>query len=156
MVVPTVTPGGASAISGIANYPGRNDHSGIQVDLYTLEGLLVGVVTTSTGAYQFTDVPVGVYYIRISVPHSLVLEYLVNVETNGSITDLGVNTLVMGDADSNGAVDLLDAAFIGANYGINGALAPNGDLNRDSIININDLVLVGSSFGLTSPITPQP
>ncbi|HUN05867.1 MAG TPA: DUF5060 domain-containing protein [Aggregatilineales bacterium] len=156
IVVPTVTPGGASAISGIANYPGRSDHSGIQVDLYTLEGLLVGVVTTSTGAYQFTDVPVGVYYIRISVPHSLVLEYLVNVETNGSIIDLGVNTLVMGDADSNGAVDLLDAAFIGANYGINGTLAPNGDLNRDSIININDLVLVGSSFGLTSPITPQP
>jgi hypothetical protein len=154
-VVPSPTPGGASVLSGIANYPGRNDHSGIQVGLYTLEGLLVGVITTPTGAYQFTDVPVGVYYVRLSAPQSLLLEYVVIVETSGSVTDLGINTLVMGDTDSNGSVDLLDAAFIGANYGVDGALVPNGDLNRDSVINISDLVLVGSSFGMTSPITPQ-
>jgi len=95
---------------------------------------------------------VGVYFLHISAPQSLLLEYQVLVQADGQVIDLGTDLLPMGDIDGNGGVDLADASFIGANYGIEAALAPSGDLTQDSQIDINDLVLVGNSFGLIGPI----
>ncbi len=149
---PTPLPSGLSVVSGVAHYPGRVDHSGIKISLYSLESLLAEVITLSNGAYQFTDVPVGVYFLHISAPQSLLLEYQVLVQADGQVIDLGTDLLPMGDIDGNGGVDLADASFIGANYGIEAALAPSGDLTQDSQIDINDLVLVGNSFGLIGPI----
>jgi hypothetical protein len=149
---PTPVPNGLSIISGVAHYPGRADHAGIKVSLYSLDALLAEVTTLSNGVYQFTDVPVGVYFVHVDAPQSLRLEYQVVVEAGGLVIDLGTDLLSMGDTDSNGLVDLADASFIGANYGVDAALAPNGDLTQDSVIDINDLVLVGNSFGLIAPI----
>lgn len=142
----------SSRISGSITYPGRTDHSGVTVALYALDTLAAEVVTTTTGAYQFTDVPLGVYILRFDAPQSLTLERQVLVETDGSVKDVGTDVLPVGDADSNQVIDLTDAALIGANYGLEGAVAPASDLNRDNIINISDLVLIGANFGLVGPV----
>lgn len=150
--VPTPVPGGLSVISGAVAFPGRNDHAGITVALAVLDTPLASVTTTSTGQYRFTEVPTGVYFLRVSAPGALMIEHQILIDMDGKVLDLGTDLLPMGDTDGNALVDVVDAAFIGANYGADGSLVPTGDLNQDSRVNINDLVLVGNSFGLTSPI----
>ncbi|MBI5669731.1 MAG: DUF5060 domain-containing protein [Chloroflexi bacterium] len=155
IIVPTVTPSGSSTIAGIANYPGRDDHNGITVSLASADRTLVEVTTGSSGAYRFTDVPLGTYYVRIRAPQALVLEQAVLVDKNGAAVDLGTDLLVMGDIDGSGVIDVTDATFVSANYGLEGTLFPTADLNRDNRINILDLVLVGNYFGLASPVPMQ-
>lgn len=152
VVPPTITPGGFSLIQGVAQYPGRIDHAGITVSLYSLDTFLAEATTLSDGAYQFKDLPIGVYLVRINAPHSLQIEHQILVKANSQLIDLGIDLLPMGDIDSNGSIDLADASFIGANYGVDAVLAPAGDLTQDKVIDINDMVLVGNSFGLVAPI----
>ncbi|MBI5669730.1 MAG: PQQ-binding-like beta-propeller repeat protein [Chloroflexi bacterium] len=154
-VQPTATVASRSEITGTITYPGLTDHSGINVTLVTQSGAEVAVSTGSTGTYRFTDVPVGTYLLRISAPQALAMEQAVQVQADGSVIDLGTDELVVGDVDGSAKIDLVDATYISANYGVEASLAPNSDLNRDSQINIADLVLVGSSFDLAAPVPLQ-
>jgi hypothetical protein len=153
-VPPTVVAGQPSVISGTVNYPGAADHSGITVALYAGAGTtpLVQLVTNANGRYQFVGVPVGAYILKISAPQSLVLQHNVVVDSDGLSIDLSTDNLPVGDTDNNGAIDINDATLIGANFGVDGKLVTNADLNRDAIINVRDLVLVGKNYGLTSPV----
>jgi hypothetical protein len=153
-IPPTVQPGQPSIVSGTVNYPGATDHSGITVGLYAPGGTtaLVQLKTNANGRYQFVGVPIGTYVLRVSAPQSLVLEHTVTVEADGLSIDLGTDNLPVGDTDDNGAIDVNDASLVGANFGIDGKLVTNADLNRDAIINVRDLVLVGKNYGLTSPV----
>ena len=142
-------------ISGVVNIPGGTDHSGITVGLYNDTNPLVRVVTTASGRYQFVDVPVGAYILRISSPQSLTLEHPIVIDANGLSIDNGTDLMPVGDTDDNGIIDVNDASLVGINYEVAGSLVANADLNRDALIDIRDLVLVGRNFGLVSPVTPE-
>ncbi len=149
------TPGTLSSISGVVNIPGATDHSGISIGLYANNTLLAQITTTSNGSYLFTDVPVGSYVLSLSAPQALLTVYNIDVTADGQVIDLGLEYLPMGDTDGNGQIDLLDAALVGANFGLDSSLVPNANFNRDTVINVRDLVQVGSSFGLVSPVVKK-
>ncbi|MBL8162333.1 MAG: endo-1,4-beta-xylanase [Anaerolineae bacterium] len=146
-----------STIAGVVSYQNRQDNSGISVELLSTDYTpLAQVTTTATGVYQFTDVPSGAYIVRASAPGHLGVLRTVQIAGDGEIIDLDTDTLVAGDTDNNGRIDLLDASFIGANFNLQAPPAPAMvDLNFDNQINIGDLVLVGTNFGMIMPAAPQ-
>ena len=145
---------GQSSITGIITYPGRSTHAGITVQLVDTQDIIVNSTETDTsGAYRFTNVPIGAYTIRASAPQHLTLSGSVLVETDGQTIDMGSHSLVVGDTDGNQVIDLADAIFVAANYGVTVPPAPpNADLNGDHIVDIFDLTLVGGNMGLTGSI----
>ncbi len=150
--VPTTAPG--STIAGTAVYQNSPDSAGIRVELLLEAVPLAEVVTGANGAFQFTDVPAGTYTLRVSAPQHLA--YTQAVPTTGEPVMLETITLLAGDTDDSGTVDIADAAFIGANFGLAVPPAPGAaDLNRDQQINVVDLVLVGGNFGRTDS-QPEP
>jgi hypothetical protein len=149
VIPPTPTPGALSVISGTAVYPNRSDHSGIRVQLLAGTQVLAELVTNATGAYRFTDVPVGSYTVQVSAPQSLPVVYNAPVASDGTHVDLGSNTLRVGDLDNNQTIDVVDVAFVSANFGVLVPPAPAiSDLNRDQKVDVRDLVLIGGNFGL--------
>jgi hypothetical protein len=113
---------------------------------------LASVVTNENGAYGFTDVPLGMYYLSVSAPLHLPLLRTVMVETGGQVIEMNVDTLSGGDADGNQVIDLLDASLIGANYGLAVPPAPvNADINQDGLADLRDLVIVSGNIGLSGP-----
>ena len=109
--------------------------------------------TSADGSFRFTDVPVGTYTLAFSGLGHLGVSQPVTVDADGSIIDAGTTTLRAGDTNGNGAIDLEDAALIGANFGIPVPPAPSEtDLNGDGVVNISDLVLVGRNFGLSGAL----
>lgn len=146
-----------STVAGVVSYQNRHDNSGITVELLSADYTpLAQLTTTATGVYLFTDVPSGSYILRASAPGHLGVLRDVQIAGDGEIIDLDTDTLVAGDTDNNGRIDLLDASFIGANFNLQSPPAPaTVDLNFDNQINISDLVLVGTNFGMIMPAMPQ-
>lgn len=142
-----------SNVAGVVTYPNPTDNTGISVELMGGDYVvLASVITEANGAYQFTDVPAGGYYLRASAPGHLAVMKPILVDGNSPVVDLSTDTLIAGDTDNNGIVDLLDASFIGANFNLQAPPAPlEIDLNRDNLVNIGDLVLVGTNFGASTP-----
>jgi hypothetical protein len=150
---PTVQPGQKSTIAGVASYQNGPDNAGITVELLDANNKpLVQVVTNATGAYRFTDVPVGAYSVQLSAPLSLPVIHAAPVPADGQVIDLGKDTLLLGDTDNNKKIDVGDAGLVGANFGALGSVVPSADLNRDGIIDIRDLVLIGANFSLVGPV----
>ncbi len=152
----TPVPAALSSINGSVAYQNRPDNAGIKVALIEPQGTPpVELVTNADGSFSFTDVPVGEYTLQYSAAgHLAVTQQAVIVASDGLIVDAGTRTLRAGDTDQNGAIDLQDAALIGANFGISVPPAPSTtDLNGDAVVNISDLVLVGGNFGLTGAMT---
>ncbi|MBN8593522.1 MAG: PQQ-dependent sugar dehydrogenase [Anaerolineae bacterium] len=160
IVVPTATPTPLptltltpipGSISGRAVYQNRPDNAGITAAVLDLNGnVLVQVVTGADGVFGFTDAPVGNYRLRLSAAGHLSQTQDVAVTTPGQTIDLGTLTLRAGDTNGDNTIDLVDAAFVGANFNVTAPPAPaEADLNKDGVVNISDLVLVGSNFGVT-------
>ena len=149
----TPVPNTLSTISGVVAYQNRADNAGIKVQILLNGAAVVELVTNADGTYRFVGVPKGSYVVLASAPEHLELSYNVTVDADGLSIDLGSGTLRAGDTDGNQTVDLVDAASVGANFGIDAPPAPDtSDLNADGHINISDLALVGSNFGLIGPL----
>lgn len=145
------TPGTPGTISGSFAYQNSPDNAGITIELLSQGTPAAQVVTGANGAFQFTDVPAGTYTIRASAPQHLGFTQDVTVDTSGQPVTVETVTLMAGDTDDNGTIDVTDASFVGANYSLAAPPAPSTvDLNRDQQVNISDLVLVGGNFGRTS------
>lgn len=156
---PTNTPDPAmlSTISGIARYQNRPNNAGILVEIYKPDQTKVSEVVTGTdGGFSFGGLAIGSYNILITAPQHIPSLAPVVVDADGKIIDAGTTVLSAGDTDDDGKIDIVDATFIGANFGLEGADTPaNADLNSDDRVNISDLALVGGNYGLQSPTLPQ-
>lgn len=152
--VETIEPSIYSTVSGLVAFQNRPDNSGILARLYSSTLGQVGEVTTdAAGTFTFADVAAGEYTIILTAPQHIPAMVSVLVGSDGMAVDAGSTTLYSGDTDDNGTVDVLDATFVGANFGVDTPPAPaNADLNADLTINITDLVLVGGNFGAASPV----
>jgi len=143
-----------STISGIAQYQNRANNAGIKVELYRPDQTKVGeVVTGADGKFSFTGVAIGSYGLLITAPQHIPSLAPAVIDANGKVINAGTAILKAGDTDNNGKIDIVDATFIGANFGLQGASIPmNADLNKDTIINVSDLALVGGNYGAQSPL----
>jgi hypothetical protein len=145
---PTLTPM-PGAISGVVKYEKRGDQSGITVKVSANGTQLAEVQTGADGSFQFDNVPAGQYGVQFSGAGHLSASATIDVQAGqGATVQI---TLLAGDIDGSGVVDLTDAGFIGANYKVQAPPAPTqADLNGDGVINLVDLVLVGKNFGKTA------
>jgi hypothetical protein len=152
-LAPTMIPVPLGTVAGVASYQNRPDKSGIIVNLYSIEDGLIGEITTdATGVFSFPDVQPGEYKLLFRGPQHIPAVVDASM-ADGAAVDVGSVVIHSGDTDDNGIVDVLDATFIGANFGVDAPPAPaNADLNADLTVNITDLVLVGGNFGAESPI----
>ena len=140
------TPG---TVSGIVKYEKRPDQTGIAITLLQNGTPIAQGQTNADGSFQFNDIPAGQYEVKISADGYLAASASVDVQAGqGATVEV---TLLAGDLDKSGVVDLADAGLIGANYRIQVPPAPaEADLNGDGFVNLVDLVLVGKNFGKTA------
>ncbi len=139
-------------ISGVVAYQNSLTHAGINVRLLDAasRATLAELITNENGAYVFTDVPQGAYILQAAAPNHLA--FLQNIQMAGAPLAIDPQTLLAGDTDGNGIIDLIDASLVAANFNLALPPAPiNADLNSDSQVNIVDLALIGGNFGLTVP-----
>ncbi|MBI1279889.1 MAG: family 16 glycosylhydrolase [Anaerolineaceae bacterium] len=145
---PTLTPM-PGAISGVVKYEKRDNQTGIAVTVLLVGTPFLQSQTNADGSFRFDNLPAGQYTVQFRAAGYLTSTTTVDVHEGQCVT-VQV-TLVAGDIDGNGMVDLTDAGFIGANYRVQVPPAPSvADLNADGVINLVDLVLVGKNFGKTS------
>ncbi len=156
--VPATTTPGVGTINGTVKYEKRTSQAGILVTL--LAGGPTGAnvaqkTTAADGVFQFANVAAGNYAIIVSASGYLGAVYTFGVNAAG-IT-LNTVTLLAGNADGNGAIDLVDAGMIGANYKLTVPPGPaSADFNGDGAINLVDLVMVGKNFGSTTQTITGP
>jgi len=138
-------------VSGIvATTPVRPDASGITVEAReTSGGTLVDTqLTDAAGAFSF-DLPADTYNISAVRSSFLTTEYAGLVVNAGDTTDIGTGTILGGDINNNGTINITDIASMAAVFGTADAAS---DLNGDGTVNITDVASAGASFGLSSPI----
>jgi hypothetical protein len=138
-----------SVISGSVKYEKSTDQTGISITVLQNGTAVIQGQSDADGNFQFNDVPTGQYIVQFSAQGYLSTSSNIDVlEGQGATVQA---TLIAGDIDNNGVVDLADASFIGANYDIQAPPAPvQSDLDHDGFINLVDLVLLGKNFGKTA------
>jgi hypothetical protein len=151
--MPTMTPTVAATltavpgqINGVVKYEKHPDQTGIAITILSGGTIVAQGQSTPDGSFQFVNVPVGQYVMQFSAPGYLSASANIDVQA-GQGANVQV-TLLAGDIDNNGTIDLADAGLIGANYSVQAPPAPTqADLDRDGSINLVDLVLLGKNFG---------
>jgi len=76
--------------------------------------------------------------------------YVIDGNNHDSLPLVNVGTLLKGDVNYDGIVDVFDAIFLaGAFNSIPGSpnWNPNADMNGDSIVDIFDAILLAGNFG---------
>jgi hypothetical protein len=148
-----VQPEGVTTVMGAANYQNRPDNGGILVQLLQNGGVVREVLTSSDGSFSLDGVESGTYILQISAPQHIVQQLQLVVDANsGQPPQVEAAVLYGGDVDDSGAIDLVDAALIGANFGLE--IIPefvNLDVNADGLVNISDLTMVGGNIGMSNP-----
>jgi hypothetical protein len=137
-------------VEGHALLEGRGDHSGIEISL--VDGTSEEVLTGADGAYTFSDVSEGVYDLVISHTLYLAAEFVGCSIPGGETTTMPDVTLLGGDLDGNGVIDISDLVIGGSHFGSDSAEA---DITADGHVDIFDIVLIGKNFGLTGPIEQE-
>jgi len=142
-------------VTGTILLQGRTNHSGATAQIDPLGGP-ISPATSSVGAFTISGVSVGVH----PVLEAVMLGYLKAVKpftVAAGPNAAGTVTLIGGDANMSGNINILDLSLIAAYFGqsptYSPALAPNTtpDINGDNVVNILDLSLTAANFGAVGP-----
>ncbi len=77
------------------------------------------------------------------------------------VIELG-DSVMPGDANGDGIVDVADLGVLGANFGGTNAVSTDGDFNGDGVIDVADLGILGANWtagqeaGAMAPLVPEP
>jgi hypothetical protein len=122
--------------------------------LTALDSLGTGltVLTGADGSLMLADLPAGPYRLLAQSPGFLAAGCESVIE-GSALTSLSEATLLAGDLDGSGEIDLIDAVAIGAVFG---SMRPGelADLNLDGLVDILDFVLLAANFGQSSAANP--
>ncbi|BCD96231.1 dockerin type I domain-containing protein [Marinagarivorans cellulosilyticus] len=153
------TPNGAT-ITGKIALPNGADPSGVEVSI-KLGERTVSTLADANGDFTFTDLKNGVWVVSYKHPQ-YVNSCSITQTQNGDTTVMDDETMIAGDINGDGVIDIADFTVISATYGSNSSdteYAVAADLNGDNVINIFDLTILGSHFGINScdpsAIVPQ-
>lgn len=158
---------GAASISGTVDLQGRPGGPGTpgEIRLVNLEGDYEDVIVpfdSVSGAFSAAEVRAesGGSTYRVEAGHSL---YLTNAIESvaisvGEALVLPGTGLRAGDANNDGAIDILDMACIGAAYERGSSCDGRGgsDINGDGQTSLPDLTLAGGNYGLSGLQVWQP
>jgi hypothetical protein len=130
--------------------PTRTDLSGTVVEAIEVAGgTVVDSTTTDTaGAFSLSGLPPDSYIIRAGHTMYLWAEHAHDLVA-GSSTALGDVTLVGGDFDGNGEVELVDVTYVASRYDTPDLSA---DLNDNGSVDLPDVTSTASAFGSVAPL----
>jgi hypothetical protein len=114
----------------------------------------LGVATTTTpnGDFTLADLDLGAYSLTASSPGFLSVT-CTGAALNGEATPVTGVTLLAGDLNNDGVIDVADAAQIGLAVDGNNSGA-EADLNLDGAANVLDLILLATNFGQSTAAHP--
>lgn len=136
---------GVGAISGTVTLQGRGQCDAIQI-VRDAEPPL-----SQPCKFTLLGIPAGVH--RVSLFHTSFLSTTrANITVNpGQTTTLPPVTLLAGDVNADGIVDIFDLVAIGIAYESSPVSNPRADLNGDGAVNIIDLTLLGINYQKRAP-----
>lgn len=128
---------------------GRTSHAGVTVTI----GELAPVTTSSDGTYAvLRGVPKGQHVIKAEKTGYLSAEGYVIIEDETHTKTMPPITLLAGDLNGDGTINLFDLVLIGTIFGQQDMESLRSDLNGDGMVNLFDLVLVGNNLGRDGPL----
>ena len=130
--------------------------------VFTLEGSpAYSALTTTfdpadnTTDFTFTNIQGQPAWLRVDGPSHVTCEQTLTFPSDAGNEVLpDPLVLLAGDVNSDDAVDIIDAAAIGLEYG--NAASGELDINGDGTINILDLIHVGRNYGTVGPTVCAP
>ena len=129
-----------ATLTGRVLLEGRTNHSGTQVQVAGGP-----VVTTGTdGSYTLTTAS-GAQTLTFSHASYLAQSTVVTGVAGTTVT-VPEKTLLGGDINANGTIDILDLAAVGAQFGSTSPSPSTLDINGDGVEDILDIVLVAKNF----------
>ena len=136
----TVT-GNQATLTGQVLLEGRADHSGtiVQLDGGTT------VTTGADGRYSFSTTG-GSHSIKFT-RDSYLWKSVTVTAVAGSTTTVPTVTLLAGDINGDGVIDILDLSVVGSQFGSSSPSPAAADVNGDGIVDIVDFVLLAKNFG---------
>jgi hypothetical protein len=115
-------------------------------------GSMLSAFTEANGDFFINDAPADTYTVTANSPGFLAASCMDVVHTTDALTSLADVTLLAGDIDDSGGIDVTDAVAIGAVFG--NTDPEISDLNLDGIVDILDLILMAANFLQTSAGNP--
>jgi hypothetical protein len=148
------TTGSAGEIAALYNTPMYNNHTGALSQygvsamdklftLYESAGATPMGVTTANGTLGWKYVPSGLSVGSGYAGQLAGGEYVIQLDANGG----GVESLLPGDANGDGTVDINDLTIVLAHYGQTGTSWASGEFTGDGTVDINDLTVVLANYG---------
>jgi len=139
-----------AVVAGRVRLQQRTDYAGVVVQ--------VGGQSAATGGdgrFSLADAPTGSQVARASAAGFLSAEGALTISPGQRLT-LAEVTLLGGDVNGDGVIQLLDLVALGAAYGQCPPQDPRLDLNADRCLNILDLVILGANYGRAGPLPWAP
>ncbi|MBN1995414.1 MAG: hypothetical protein JW953_22185 [Anaerolineae bacterium] len=147
---PTPEPGQAS-ILGQVKLQGRANSQGASVTVKNGEQITVSV--EANGRFKIDNAPTNAA-LSVTADAPIYLPAVcTGLAATSPETDLGSVTLLAGDFNDDGDVDILDLVTVGSSFGQTGLNLPT-DVNRDGVVDIYDLIMVSKNFGKTTQTWP--
>ncbi|MBN1583751.1 MAG: immune inhibitor A, partial [Anaerolineae bacterium] len=131
---------GQATLSGKVLLQGRSNHSGTIVQI---DGGAT-VTTQADGSYSLNAAS-GAHTLRFT--HASYLAH----ELTTSATNVPQVTLLGGEMNNDGCIDILDLTAITSQFGSTTPDPAAADINGDGIVDIVDIVLVAKNFGTCAP-----
>ncbi|MFH0775963.1 MAG: cohesin domain-containing protein [bacterium] len=136
--------------------PHINGHSG---GLLILNSQETRTTTNANGRFLFSEVLPGTHTLRLNMPGASMATYTLSL-LPGETKDMGTSTLLNGDSDGNGGVNISDFYFLRTGYLKDGFVIfwynssdlsrdgfINADFNGDNMTNIDDAYILRENFG---------
>lgn len=133
---------------------GRPDHNqaGHQIMALDFSGQVFTGQTGAAGQFLLEGIPAGTYTLIASSPGFLSATCGALVHSGGSTRLNGV-TLLAGDLDNSGEIDMVDVVTLSAAFGRPDSTEV-ADLNADGRVDILDLILLAANHGQTATDNP--
>lgn len=153
VVVEDTNQGGAGDIDGNVTVEGRaeDNQAGHTVTVDDGAGTVMTGTTEFNGDFLITDVLSGTYEATANSDGFLKAVCSDVAHTDDALTTLQDVTLLAGDIDDSGEIDVTDAVAIGLAFNTTDAVS---DLNGDGIVDVLDLILMAVNYGQTSDGNP--
>ncbi|MBI4777915.1 T9SS type A sorting domain-containing protein, partial [Candidatus Desantisbacteria bacterium] len=108
--------------------------------------------TNSNSYFIFSNIPVGTYTLFFTFPGATPATRTNSITQTqfNDTTDIGTVTLIMGDPNGDGQINMLDWPYVADSYGSQQGdqnYNPSCDFNGDGQINLLDLLIFADNYG---------
>lgn len=138
------------SLLGHVQVEGRASGSQANINI-SISELGLTVAAAPGGDFTLADLDFGAYTLTASSPGFL--RATCNVTHQSELTSLAGLTLLAGDLNDDGVIDVADAAALGLAIG-NSDPGAAADLNGDGAVNVLDLILLAVNFGQSAAAHP--